>query len=149
MIDLKWFGKVALVTLFSASVFLPSETFAAGSQQPSTKEAAPAATETKVLSFEQGTRGFADSAYIYINSPAVLTVKVTQSGVTVNNPLVNYAIYRQDGTDYNPNFGHFLFSGNGSFSFQSTEVLPIGQYYIRVKNVGAGKVRGTVSVITP
>ncbi|OUQ86520.1 hypothetical protein B5G50_20125 [Brevibacillus brevis] len=146
---MKWFGKVALVTLLSASVFLPSETFAAGPQQSSTKEAAPAATETQVLSFERGTKGYSDSAYFYINSPTVLTVKVTQSGINVDNPLVEYKIYRQDGTDYNPNFGYALFPGTGSFSFQSDKVLPIGQYYIRVSNNGAGKVRGTVSVITP
>lgn len=150
MIELKRFGKAALVTVLSVSFFLPSDTLAANSQQ-SSNTVAPATLLLDSTFAELSNRSFADLQGIYITTPTKITLNVTQrgNGAATGTPVVSYKIMKPhyDGTA--TSYGSERFEGTGAFSFTSTQVLPPGEYYIRVNNSGVGKVSGSVKVTTP
>jgi hypothetical protein len=144
--------KWALFTLLSAALLLPSNALA--NNEP-TKTSGVSSTETEQQAMATQTFRFAvaageydETGYIYVNTPGYVNVTVNQQSSSAREAKVYYRLAKLEPDGYQTRMGSGTFTGNGTFSFSSENVCPVGTYLITIDG-RQGKVSGTITVNTP
>ncbi|MEJ8544129.1 hypothetical protein [Brevibacillus borstelensis] len=145
--------KFALLSFLSAALLLPSDALAnhspANTSAASTAQTVQQQMETYVHQFRLSKGDYSESGYIYINSPAQVTLTVNQENDGSAETSVEYGLVKLEPDGGRTYFASKVFKGEGTFTFKSDKICPVGTYRVVVSTFSQTRAKGTVTVNIP